>query len=100
VKHKTFRDFITAHRDRYMPHQVAWVAGGMIDERYFEDADDARWFFSEGWNSSDFVEDGSGAHVGYGPNALWVDGKLEGDEEKLTVALQCELQFNKVEDDE
>jgi hypothetical protein len=76
-KYKSFADFKVAYDNRHFPHQVKWVAGGMIDEQYFfEQAEDAIWFFVEGWRGRDFFANGEdGAPVGYGPTALWIDDK-------------------------
>ena len=73
-KYKTVSDFIAAHGYRPFPHQVKWVAGGWIDEAYFfEDAQDAIWFFVEGWRQRDFTD--GGCPVGHAPTELWIDGQ-------------------------
>jgi hypothetical protein len=70
-KYKSFADFKAAHPPTH--HQVKWVAGGLIDEQYFfEDAQDAIWFFVEGWRHRDF-SDGD-FPIGCAPSALWIDG--------------------------
>jgi hypothetical protein len=76
-KYKSVTDFKVAHDNRHFPHQVKWVAGGMIDEQYFfEQAEDAIWFFVSGWRDRDFFENGQdGDKVGYAPTALWLDDK-------------------------
>jgi hypothetical protein len=74
-KYKSLADFKVAYDNRHFPHQVKWVAGGMIDEQYFfEQAEDAIWFFVSGWRSRDFFANGEdGDMVGYGPTAIWID---------------------------
>lgn len=55
------------------PHQVFWCAGGVIDEQYFfEDADNASWFYREGWKLRNLVIDGHPMTDG-GPTGLWID---------------------------
>lgn len=72
-KYKSVSDFVAAHGDHPFPHQVKWVAGGWIDEHYFfEDPEDARWFFVEGWRQRDFSD--GGCPVGFAPSGLWIDG--------------------------
>jgi hypothetical protein len=74
-KYKSFADFKVAYDNRHFPHQVKWVAGAMIDEQYFfEQAEDAIWFFASGWRSRDFFANGEdGDMVGYGPKAISID---------------------------
>lgn len=75
LKYKSPSEYRAKHD--YMPHQVAWVAGGVIDEQYFfEDPQDARWFFTYGWKFRDVSHDShDSGGAGIPPHALWIDGE-------------------------
>jgi hypothetical protein len=75
LKYKSASEYRAKHD--YTPHQVAWVAGGVIDEQYFfEDPQDARWFFIYGWKFRDVSYDSrDSGGAGIPPHALWIDGE-------------------------
>jgi hypothetical protein len=78
------KSWATYKSDRQMPdnlktpHQV-FLAHENVDEQYFfEDPDDARWFWIQGYTGSLFVDD-DGTVKPYSRMALWID-----DEEVAT----------------
>jgi hypothetical protein len=86
-KYKRYSEFVAAHGDDFT-HQVYWLAGGWIDEQYFfEEAEDARWFYGKGWKSRDFL-DGDGFPYGHAPTALWIDDQeVEGADNNLPLSV-------------
>lgn len=76
-KYKSWEEMIAVESPAAMPHQVFLAHGGniLIDEQYlFESADDARWFWNEGYKELLYVDD-KGASMSYDRMTLWVDGK-------------------------
>jgi hypothetical protein len=59
------------HKSR---HQV-YIAHESLDEQYFfDDADDARWFWIEGYKGSLFLDQDEKTVIPYSRMALWIDG--------------------------
>jgi hypothetical protein len=67
-------------REKTTRHQVFLAHGAnvLIDEQYFfEDPEDARWFWNEGYNERLFLlDEEEGLSAGYDRMALWIDGTL------------------------
>ena len=58
------------------PHQVFLAHQHLIDEQYFfEDADDARWFWVEGYKGCLFLDRDGKTVMSYDRMALWIDGE-------------------------
>jgi hypothetical protein len=57
-------------------HQVFLAHQHLIDEQYFfEDADDARWFWVEGYKGCLFLDRDGKTVMSYDRMALWIDGE-------------------------
>jgi hypothetical protein len=62
------------------PHQVFLAHQRMIDEQYFfEDADDARWFWVEGYKGRLFLDSDGKTVMSYDRMALWIAGEQVDD---------------------
>jgi hypothetical protein len=58
------------------PHQVFLAHQHLIDEQYFfENADDARWFWVEGYKGCLFLDRDGKTVMSYDRMALWIDGE-------------------------
>jgi hypothetical protein len=73
------RTWTTYKSDRQMPdslktpHQV-FLAHESLDEQYFfEDPDDARWFWIQGYKGSLFLDQDEKTVILYSRMALWID---------------------------
>lgn len=76
-KYKSWKEMIAVETPAATPHQVFLAHGGyiLVDEQYFfESADDALWFWSEGYKDRLYVDD-EGASMSYDRMALWIDGR-------------------------
>ena len=76
-KYKSWGELIEVESPAATPHQVFLAHGGniLVDEQYFfESADDARWFWSKGYEDRLYVGD-EGASMSFDRMALWIDGK-------------------------
>ena len=85
-KYKSWAEFEAAWYTptRKAPHQVYWLCGDFIDEQYFfEDADDARWFYAKGWKLRDMLDD-EDKPIGAPPTGLWIDDEeIKGADNNL-----------------
>jgi hypothetical protein len=58
------------------PHQVFLAHQHLIDEQYFfEDADDARWFWVEGYKRCLYLDKDGETVMPYERMALWINGE-------------------------
>jgi hypothetical protein len=58
------------------PHQVFLAHRHLIDEQYFfEDADDARWFWVQGYKGCLILDRDGKTVMLYDRMALWIDGE-------------------------
>lgn len=75
-KYKSWATMIAVEGPTAPPHQVFLAHGEiLIDEQYFfESADDARWFWNEGYEKRLYV-DHEGASMPYDRMILWIDGE-------------------------
>src|SRR5437762_12465537 len=63
-----------------MPHQVFLAHQQLIDEQYFfEDADDARWFWIAGYKGRLFLHMVGKTLMSYDRMALWIEGAQVDD---------------------
>jgi hypothetical protein len=71
-------------REQMTPHQVFYAHGGayLVDEQfYFEDAEDARWYYDKGWKHDRFVrvpgptDSGPGDEIEPDRMNLWIDNQ-------------------------
>jgi hypothetical protein len=73
TKYKSFGEMPDSQKT---PHQVFLAHQHMIDEQYFfEDADDARWFWLEGYKGSLILDDDGKTPMSYDRMALWIGGE-------------------------
>jgi hypothetical protein len=56
------------------PHQVFFTHQGVDEQFFFQDADDARWFWIEGYKGSLFLDQDEKTVIPYSRMALWIDG--------------------------
>ena len=76
-KYKSWKEMIAVESPAATPHQAFLAHGGniLIDERYFfESADDAWWFWHQGYEGRLYVND-EGASAPFDRMALWIDDK-------------------------
>lgn len=86
------KDCMHAHQHAWTPHQVFFAHGAnfLIDEQYtFEDPEDARWFFDEGYKRMLYegepepdrmalwINDEEADHRGYKPEERFDPGNVE-----------------------
>ena len=74
-KYKSWEEMIAGENSAAMPHSVFLAHGGniLIDEQYFfESADDARWFWTEGYKDRLYLDD-RGESISFDRMALWID---------------------------
>ena len=79
-KYKSWSDMLTSEKSDVPKHQVFLAHGAnvLIDEQYyFEDPEDARWFWNEGYHGRLFLlDEEEGLSAGYDRMSLWIDGAL------------------------
>jgi hypothetical protein len=79
-KYKSWAEMISAETSSVPRHQVFLAHGAniLIDEQYFfEDPEDARWFWKEGYDERLFLlDEDEGVSAGYDSMALWIEGSL------------------------
>jgi len=79
-KYKSWSDMLTSEKSNVPKHQVFLAHGAniLIDEQYFfEDPEDTRWFWGEGYNERMFLlDEEEGLSAGYDCMSLWIDGTL------------------------
>jgi hypothetical protein len=82
-KYKSWAEMISAETSSVPRHQVFLVHGANVaieEQYYFEDPDDARWFWAEGYNERLFLlDEEEGESAGYDRMSLWVEGTLVAD---------------------
>ena len=75
IKYKSRTEICAAEAPTATPHQVLLAHQHLIDEQYFfESADDARWFWLEGYKERLYLDD-RGAQMPYDRMALWIGGE-------------------------
>ena len=72
----TWEEMIAVESPAATPHQIFLAHGYvLIDEQYFfESADDAWWFWNNGYEERLYLDD-EGASMSFDRMALWIDGK-------------------------
>lgn len=79
-KYKSWFQMISAETSSVPRHQVFLLHGANVaieEKYYFEDPDDARWFWAEGYNERLFlVDEGEGESAGYDRMSFWIDSAL------------------------
>jgi hypothetical protein len=76
-KYKSWKEMIAVEGRSATRHQIFLAHGGyiLIDEQYFfESADDARWFWNNGYEERLYLGD-EGEFMSFDRMALWIDGK-------------------------
>lgn len=76
-KYKSWREMIAVEGRSATRHQIFLAHGGyiLIDKQYFfESAEDARWFWSKGYEERLHLGD-EGEFMSFDRMALWIDGK-------------------------
>jgi hypothetical protein len=75
-RYKSWSDMVAGESATVPGHQVFLAHQHPIDEQYFfEDSDDARWFWAEGYKACLFLEDGSETPMSCDRMALWIGGE-------------------------
>jgi hypothetical protein len=75
-KYKSWAEMISAEPSRVPRHQVFLAHVHLIDEQYFfEDAEDARWFWAKGYQERVFLAGDGKTQMSYDRMALWIDGE-------------------------
>ena len=74
-KYKSWTEICSAEAPTATPHQVFLAHQHQVDEHYFfESADDARWFWLEGYKERLYLDD-RGAQMPYDRMTLWIGGE-------------------------
>lgn len=79
-KYKSWSDLIASEKAKVPRNQVFLAHGAniLIDEQYFfEDPEDAQWFWNEGYQERLFLlDEEDGVLAGYDHMYVWIDGTL------------------------